>query len=88
MWRVYSAWMEGAVDSDIEAIKSAMELESGAIAPQLGGAPDTKRHLAIDLSLERTGISASLRFSWEIFNGKGGTRTLDPGIMSRPIGLD
>jgi hypothetical protein len=30
MWRVYSAWMEGAVDSDIEAIKSAMQLEPGA----------------------------------------------------------
>ena len=26
MWRVYSAWMEGAVDSDIEAIHSARQL--------------------------------------------------------------
>jgi predicted HTH domain antitoxin len=26
MWRVYSAWMEGAVDSDIEAIRSARQL--------------------------------------------------------------
>jgi hypothetical protein len=28
MWRVYSAWMEGAVDSDIEAIQSARQLPS------------------------------------------------------------
>lgn len=27
MWRVYSAWMEGAVDSDIEAIRSARQLQ-------------------------------------------------------------
>ncbi len=27
MWRVYSAWMEGAVDSDIDAIKQAMQFD-------------------------------------------------------------
>ena len=31
MFRVYSAWMEGALDSDIDAIKSAMRLDSVAI---------------------------------------------------------
>jgi integrase len=33
MWRVYSAWMEGAVDSDIEIIKYAMENGPQSIPP-------------------------------------------------------
>lgn len=31
MWRVYSAWMDGAVESDIEAIKQAMQVDAVAI---------------------------------------------------------
>jgi integrase len=41
MWRVYSAWMEGAVDADIEAIRYARQLESGAIGQKTGSVDQT-----------------------------------------------
>jgi hypothetical protein len=33
MWRVYAAWMEGAVDADIEAIKDAMQARHNTNGP-------------------------------------------------------
>jgi hypothetical protein len=33
MWRVYSAWMDGATDADIEAIKAAMQAPSARKRP-------------------------------------------------------
>jgi hypothetical protein len=33
MWRVYAAWMDGAVEADIEAIRCAMEAQFNTQAP-------------------------------------------------------
>ncbi|HEY4211556.1 MAG TPA: DUF3596 domain-containing protein [Steroidobacteraceae bacterium] len=36
MWRVYSAWMDGALETDIEAIRSAMQCAKPACPSRLG----------------------------------------------------
>jgi integrase len=87
MLDVYAAWTEGATDSDVEAIKRAMESSPhspvrtiAAKAPPPAGPQPPE--FGTGLALEESGRKVSRGFRREIYGGKGGTRTLDPGIMS------
>jgi hypothetical protein len=42
--------------------------------------------LTLTMRLRRTGYFDGARYHADSIGGKGGTRTLDPGIMSRPEG--
>jgi integrase len=90
MLDVYAAWIEGAKESDLDAIRQAMESSprtrariTSAVAFDTGAAsPLRSPEFGTDLALEprQSGVSRGMR--WEMYGGKGGTRTLDPGIMS------
>jgi len=111
MLDVYAAWIEGSKESDLQAIRQAMEssprarariasgggltvadlASTGACATSAVSSPDGNRtapsphqppEFGTDLALEptQTGLSRGMRL--ELYGGKGGTRTLDPGIMS------
>ncbi len=111
MWRVYSARMQDAVDSDAEIIRYAMKRgpnpatykerdakTTSAPSPPnpvlTGGQAGASRppallhavrlltRLGLYLSLRGVRTCVSTEFCRGIYGGKGGTRTLDPGIMS------
>jgi integrase len=86
MLNTYAAWTEGAKESDVEAIKRAMESSPPAasrIAVNRSTlAPLPSPEFGTDLALEKRWERPSSGFRAEIYGGKGGTRTLDPGIMS------
>ena len=125
---VYATWIEGSKESDLEAIRQAMESSLRARAriaspgDGAGGAGATSAtacattacatsavarapssmpgetsallgsHAAAtahqspefgtDLALEPRHTEVTRRMRWTLYGGKGGTRTLDPGIMS------
>jgi len=84
MLTMYAAWTEGATDADIEAIRRAMR-ERPAELNQLnqemrGPLESPKAGTGLALASRRNSVSKRMR--WEMYGGKGGTRTLDPGIMS------
>jgi hypothetical protein len=72
MLTTYAAWIEGSNESDIKAIEAALN-RSGS---DLGTGAVTR------LSPAPSQFGVSKRMRWEMYGGKGGTRTLDPGIMS------
>jgi hypothetical protein len=85
MLDVYAAWIEGAKESDIEAIKRAMEscprtvtrsANSTLILPLQSPEFGTGSTLAIPQQ------RVSYRKIKPFIGGERGTRTLDPGIMS------
>jgi hypothetical protein len=85
MLTTYAAWTEGATDSDIEAIKRAMESRPRAAQIVVNATvvdPLASPEFGTGVALEPVGRRVSLGFRREIYGGKGGTRTLDPGIMS------
>jgi Phage integrase family len=106
MLRVYAAWAEDAVDSDVEAIRRAMNRHTplkpahrcpysvqGRLRParpahrasNCNGRTRRRRALAtlaVDLPVEAAARSVSVGYRREMYGGKGGNRTLDPGIMS------
>jgi integrase len=82
MFRAYAAWTEGAPESEVVLIRETMGL-SDQPRPK-------KKRVRRNVSLRvgtKIGTSArkpevkSLK-SQDLIGGKGGTRTLDPGIMS------
>ena len=82
MFRAYAAWTEGAPESEVAVIREAMGL-----AEQL--LPIKKSHSTAAAVRVGTKIGASDRRpqskslkNHNLHGGKGGTRTLDPGIMS------
>jgi len=116
MLSVYAAWTEGAVETDIAAIRAAMNRTDGMGregARELPAMPGPSRPpVAIPQSRDRPGrrglgvtkteqpdaIRFGSRFASsgvplfrktlknrENFGGKGGTQTLDPGIMSAQL---
>ena len=86
MLSTYAAWLEDSQQLDIDAIEAAMQ--SRASAPrvaQLGIValgPLMAPEFATDLPPTPAERRVSRGFRREIYGGKGGTRTLDPGIMS------
>ena len=85
MLTTYAAWTEGATDADVEAIKRAMEQRPRAAQIVVNATvvdPLASPEFGTGLALEPVGRRVSLGFCREIYGGKGGTRTLDPGIMS------
>jgi integrase len=89
MLNVYAAWTEGATESDIEAIKQAMKSRPGValtssqiVIPDTRLRPLERPEFGTDLALAERLEKPSRGFRSEIYGGKGGTRTLDPGIMS------
>jgi len=113
MQSVYAAWTEGAVETDVVAIRDAMNRTDGreqsAVLklrldtdrnPAMGARMEGRRRggsLRLDVSKARgpgemrfgsgfasreaASLHKALKFK-KNFGGKGGTRTLDPGIMS------
>jgi integrase len=106
MLRVYAAWAEDMVESDVEAIRRSINRHAplkpihpcakwAASEPHatctINQATDCAARtmgrralgsLAVDLPLEAVKGRASTGIKKEMYGGKGGTRTLDPGIMS------
>jgi hypothetical protein len=90
MLDTYATWIDGSQPKDIETIRRAME----ARPPLLTGSPEP----GLEFDPERpfpsqssagTGLALEPRYECvtrgmlrEMYGGKGGTRTLDPGIMS------
>lgn len=84
----YAAWTEGAKEEDIEAIKTAMNARPTSInKPSLMvvNGPLESPEFGTDLSQHPRQNCVSRRMRWEMFGGKGGTRTLDLGIMSATL---
>ena len=82
MFRAYAAWTEGAPESEVAVIRRAMGLIDQSL-------PGKKRVRAVPAARVGTKIGTSDRTlhakslkNQELYGGKGGTRTLDPGIMS------
>ncbi len=82
MFRAYAAWTEGAPESEVAVIRQAMGLIDQSL-------PRKKRVRAAPVARVGTKIGTSDRTlqdkplkNQELYGGKGGTRTLDPGIMS------
>ena len=90
MLDVYAAWIEGAKESDIEAIRQALESSPRAMRGTLTATalnsvpagPHQSPEFGTDMALDHPQDGVSKRMRWEMYGGKGGTRTLDPGIMS------
>ena len=90
MLDTYATWIDGSQQEDIEAMRQAMErrppLLTGPAEPGLefeppASLPPTQRF--------GTGLAPEPRYDCvtrgmlrKMYGGKGGTRTLDPGIMS------
>jgi hypothetical protein len=85
MFRAYAAWTEGAPESEVAVIRAAMGLED---QPQ--SIKRSRRTGAVVRVGTKIGTSArkseakSLK-DRELIGGKGGTRTLDLGIMSATL---
>jgi integrase len=88
MLDVYATWIEGAKESDIEAIKRAMESRPRTVTPS------TKSTLILPLESPEFGTDSALgtphrRVSYgkikPFTGGERGTRTLDLGIMSATL---
>jgi hypothetical protein len=84
MLTAYAAWVEGAKESDVEAIRVALEQTPKALLQQVqaGRSPLRSPRAVTRLSLGPRQEGVSKRMRSEMYGGKGGTRTLDPGIMS------
>ena len=86
MLSTYAAWLEGSQPGDIAAIEAAMNgrCAAGRVA-ELGclhtDSPESPE-FATSTPPTPGQRSVSRGFRKEIYGGKGGTRTLDPGIMS------
>lgn len=85
MLEVYGTWIEGSQQADLEAIRRAMEASPRRTLTSVLRDPARPREspefgssLAVGPRLNR--ITRCMRT--ELYGGKGGTRTLDPGIMS------
>jgi hypothetical protein len=81
----YTAWTEGAKESDIEAVKRAMQSPASPAQIVLNAplvCPQVSPEFGTALALEEFRRRVNRGFRREIYGGKGGTRTLDPGIMS------
>jgi hypothetical protein len=92
MLDAYAAWIDGSQDADLEAIRTAMEASprSPARTPSLMlvGSPTCSRpspEFGTGLALEPRQIGLSRGMRRELYGGKGGTRTLDLGIMSATL---
>ncbi len=91
MLDTYATWIDGSQQEDIEAIRQAMErrpatLLTGPAEPTLevdpqASLPPTQR-FGTGLALEPRYECVTRGMLREMYGGKGGTRTLDPGIMS------
>ena len=84
MLTMYAAWTEGATEADIEAIRTAMRerpAELNQLYQETRDPLETPK-AGTGLALASRRSSVSKRMRWEMYGGKGGTRTLDPGIMS------
>jgi len=86
MLNMYARWIEGATDADIEAIKQAMESSPRSTPAREANTirldPLPSPEFGTDLAPAPRQNGVSKRMRWEMYGGKGGTRTLDPGIMS------
>jgi hypothetical protein len=84
MLSTYAAWLEGSQQSDIDAIEATLEARAFASREhqRVPSSPPGAPEFATDLPPTPTQRSVSIGFRREMYGGKGGTRTLDPGIMS------
>ncbi len=78
MFRAYVAWTEGPRESDIKLIRKAMRS-----APQAPAAlTEAPREFGTTFVTGPRPEAQKYLRNKEMVGGKGGTRTLDPGIMS------
>jgi integrase len=110
MFSVYAAWIEGAVEADIGAIRDAMNRTGGEVREATAPTAVLPTQIALFTKYQSAAIATEASPcgadgpNWGVFatsyatrrqpldhnqlkinknfNGKGGTRTLDPGIMS------
>lgn len=85
MLSTYAAWTEGAKDEDIELIRAAMGSRPVAKAKESEArenSPLASPEFGTDLSQQPRQNCVTRCMREEMYGGKGGTRTLDPGIMS------
>lgn len=83
MLDVYAAWIDGAKESDLEAIRRAMESSPrlatrSAASPALSVVPTgplQAPEFGTNLAPEPRHDGVSRRMRWEMYGGKGGTRT-------------
>jgi hypothetical protein len=83
MLTTYAAWTEGATDSDVEAIKRAMDQRPRAAPIVLNATPanpPTPPEFGTGLALEPVGRKVSHGFRRETYGGRGGTRTSTPAL--------
>ena len=93
MLDVYAAWIEGATESDLQAIRLAMEssprarepiaTDGGTVATSAADgsratkSPQHPPEFGIDLALEPRHTELSRGMRLKLYGGKGGTRTQD-----------
>jgi len=84
MLATYGTWIEGSQNEDLEAIKRAMAASprSAVRLRLVPERPSQHAEFGTDLALEPRFTSISRCMRRALYGGKGGTRTLDPGIMS------
>lgn len=89
MLDVYAAWIDGSQEADLEAIRRAMEasprppVRTLSLVPTFSpSGPQQSPEFGSSMAVGpcQNGVSRGMRR--EMYGGKGGTRTLDPGIMS------
>jgi integrase len=82
MLSTYAAWVEGAKDEDIEAIKRAMNARPVTAPATRENSPLASPEFVTNTAPGPRQNCVSRCMREEMYGGKGGTRTLDPGIMS------
>jgi integrase len=81
MLRAYAAWAEGAVEADLDSIRSAMGFGTEPIR-WIGTPPIEGRDLALDLALAGAAAGASAGIGLERSGGERGIRTGGPSAGS------
>jgi hypothetical protein len=85
MFRAYATWTEGAPESEVAVIREAMGLNDQLLPKRTPVRPVAAVRVGTKIGTsDRTPRSKPLK-SQELIGGKGGTRTLDLGIMSATL---
>jgi hypothetical protein len=89
MLHVYAAWTEGMLEHDVTLIRKAMGFSAAEFletpAPLRANDrrwPSARADWSVDWPVAEARTRVTPRGGLQLSGGKGGTRTLDPGIMS------
>jgi hypothetical protein len=85
MFRAYAAWTEGAPESEVTVIREAMGLEDQPQFIKRSRRAVAALRVGTKIGTSGKALRRKSRKNQDFSGGKGGTRTLDLGIMSATL---